>query len=110
MAKITSTSVQEYADYLKRKLMMSRVVGLIVCLLGIACIALYYVKIVNGWLCLITLAYCMANTFSLNSQLQGIKTGNPWQRINAICSIFFYLFVVFLISYGFASGELSLII
>lgn len=99
-------NMQEYNGYLKRRLMLSRILGIITCLVGITCLVLYYFKIVNEWMCLVVLTYCMANCFTLNSQLQGVRVGNPWQRINAICAMFFYLFVVFLISYGFASGNL----
>lgn len=105
---ISRKDVQDYAGFLKRRMMMSRILGIFTCLLGIACIVLFYLKIVNDWMCLVVLAYCMANCFSLNSNLQGVKVGNPWQRVNSICAIILYLFVVFLISYGFASGEMSL--
>ena len=40
--------------------------------------------------------------------IKDIKVGNPWQRINGIVSVMFYVLVVFLIIYGFVSGELQL--
>lgn len=109
MINISKKDIQDYSGFLKRKMIMSRIMGVISCLIGITCLILYYFKVVNEWMCLIILTYCMANCFMLNSNLQGIKVGNPWQRVNAYCSIFFYLFVVFLISYGFASGNLAIL-
>lgn len=105
---VSQKEVQDYAGFLKRKLMISRVLGIFTSLLGIACLFLYYFKIVNDWMCIVVLTYCMGNCFSFNSHLQGVKVGNPWQRINSILSFILYLFVIFLISYGFASGNLSI--
>ena len=108
-------SVNEYGKYLKRKMVISRVMGILGCLIGLACIAVYILQrfsiithILNDWMLLVMVTYTMAMAFTVNSGLQGIKVGNPWQRINTIFAMFFYLFVVFLISYGFASGNLTL--
>lgn len=107
-------SIQDWGKYLKRKMMISRIMGILGCLIGVACIIIFALQkakvmnvLINDWMCLITLTYSMALAFTLNSGLQGVKVGNPWQRVNAICAVFFYLFVVFLISYGFASGNLQ---
>lgn len=107
MKGITKQQVADYSAYLKRKMMLSRILGILTCLFGFACIVLYYFKLVNDWMCLVVLAYCMGNAFSFNSNLQGVKIGNPWARLNAICSFAMYLLVVFLISYGFVSGNLT---
>lgn len=107
-------NVKEYGKYLKRKMVMSRIMGILGCLIGLACITLYILQrlsvlshIINDWMLLVMVTYTMALAFTVNSGLQGIKVGNPWQRINSIFAMFFYFFVVFLISYGFASGNLS---
>lgn len=104
---ISRKDVEDYSGFLKRRMMLSRILGVVTCLAGITCLVLFYLKIVNEWMCLVVLTYCMANCFSLNSNLQGVKVGNAWQRVNMISSFILYFFVVFLISYGFASGNLG---
>lgn len=106
-------SVEEFGKYLKRKMMMLRIIGIIGCLAGVACLVVYALQksniigeVISDWLLLINITYSMGVAFTSNSGLQGIKIGNPWQRLNAICAIFFYFLVVFLIGYGFASGNL----
>ena len=107
-------SKSEYGEFLKRKLKITRWMGLFTCLVGLACIILFGMQRVNliqtmfsEWMLLVMITYTMAAAFTLNSGLQGIKSGNPWARLNAMCAIAFYLFVVTLISYGFASGNLA---
>lgn len=107
-------SVEGFGKYLRRKLMISRAIGILGCVVGLVSLILYALQKVNvvghimtDWLFLILLTYSMAVAFTSNSGLQGIKVGNPWQRINTICALFFYLFVIFLIAYGFASGNLT---
>lgn len=108
-------SVDGYGKYLRRKLMISRLIGILGCLVGIVSLVLYALQkanivheLITDWLLLIVLAYSMAVAFTTNSGLQGVKVGNPWQRINMICAVIFYFFVIFLIAYGFASGNLVL--
>lgn len=102
------TPMQAQAGFYKRKMIMSRIIGIFCCLLAIGAIILYYLKPINEWVCLITISYCVATTFVANSFLQDIKVGNPWQRINGICAIIMYLFSVFLIVWGFVDGQLTL--
>ena len=106
-------SVADYGKYLKRKMMMARIFGIFGCLLGLVCITLYGLQkgniveeVINDWMLLVMLTYCMATAFTYNSGLQGIKAKNPWQRVNAACAIFFFLFVIFLLAYGIAIGYL----
>lgn len=99
--------MKEYSIYLKRKMMVSRIMGIFCCLLAIGAIAIYYLKTINNWLCVITIAYCVATIFTANSFLQDIKVGNPWQRINGACSIILYLLTVFVIVLGFVEGHLT---
>lgn len=102
------TQIEDSNRLLKRRMNMSRIIGTLACLMGIACIVLYAFNIVNQWMCLIVLTYTMATIFSYNSSLQSIKVGNPWARINVICSLILYVLVIFLMSYALASGALSL--
>ena len=106
-------SVEEFGKYLQRKMMLSRIIGIIGCLVGITSLVVYALQssniigeVISDWMLLIMITYSMGVAFTSNSGLQGIKVGNPWQRLNAICAIFFYFMVVFLIGYGFASGNL----
>lgn len=99
--------MNNYAKHLKHKMMMARLLGILACLVAIAGIVLKYLGIVSDWLCIISIAYSMATIFLFNSSLQDIRIGNPWQRINAICALLLYAFVIFLIVYGFTSGQLQ---
>lgn len=100
--------MQEQASFMKRKMRLSRSLGLLCCLFAIACIILYYTKTINEWICLINIAYCAGTIFVANSFLQDIRVGNPWQRINGICGVLLYAFSVFLIIWGFKQGLLAL--
>lgn len=100
--------MNSHAKHLKHKMMMARLLGIFACLIAIAGIVLKYLGIVSDWLCIITIAYAMGTIFTFNSSLQDIRVGNPWQRINAICSLILYAFVIFLIAFGFSSGQLQI--
>jgi len=103
-----SPTMQTYSAFLRRKMILSRILGIFACLIAIASIVLMHLKFVSEWMCIIFISYAMATIFSNNSFLQGIKIGNPWQRINMISSIFFYLCVFALIIIGFIEGQLTL--
>lgn len=107
MSSKPKTPMQAQAAFYKRKMIMSRIVGLFCCLLAIGAIIIYYFKTINEWLSVITVAYCVATIFVTNSFLQDIKIGNPWQRINAICGIFLYLVTIFLMIWAFVQGHIS---
>ncbi len=96
--------MNDYTKHLKNKMMLARIFGILACLVAIAGIVLKYLEIINAWLCIISIAYALGTIFGFNSNLQDIKVGNPWQRINGICSLLMYAFVIFLIIYGFATG------
>ena len=107
-------SREEYGQFMKRKLKTTRLMGLFTCIVGLTCMILFGFQksnlietLFSDWMLLIMLTYTMAAAFTLNSGLQGVRTGNPWSRLNAIFAIVFYLFVVTLISYGFATGNLE---
>ena len=106
--KKNNSPIQSYGSYLKRKMIMTRILGIFACLIALGSIALMYYNLVSEWICIIAIGYAMATAFSSNSFLQGVKVGNPWQRINMVCAIFFYMAVLALIVYGFICGELSL--
>ena len=99
--------MQELNAYLKRKMMISRIFGIFACLVAITGLVLKFLEIVDDWLCLMMIVYSLGTIFALNGNLQDIKVGNPWQRINFACSVIMYLFVVFIIIYGFCTVELS---
>ena len=105
MAK--ANPMKGYDKFLKRKMMLSRIVGIFCCLLAIGSVVTYYLKTINEWLSIITIAYCVATIFTANSFLQDIKVGNPWQRMNGFCSVIIYLLTAFLIVWGFVHGHLT---
>ncbi len=100
--------IQKEAQYLKKKMITQRISGIITCLLALTSIGVYYFEIINGWMCVIVLTYCLGSVFTANSFIQDIKVGNPWQRVNSICSIAFYVLTVGLIIYGFVTHNLEL--
>ncbi len=100
--------VQKEASYLRKKMIASRLTGIFTCLLALASVAVYYLKSINEWLCIIALAYCLGTIFVANSFIQDVKVGNPWQRVNGVCAIVFFILVVFLIVYGFVTHQLNL--
>ncbi len=105
---MTSNSpYKTYGAFLRRKMIFARIMGILACAIAIASIVLMYYKMLSEWLCVIMIGYGMATAFSSNSFLQDIKIGNPWQRINMACAVFFYFGVFFLIIYGFVTGNLS---
>ncbi len=107
-SKTKKSVMDNIANYRIRRMILSRLFGIGLCLMCIVCLVAYYKELFNTWLLMIFLSFCMGTIFSLNSFIQDIKVGNPWQRINGIIAIMFYVMVGFLIVYGFISGELSL--
>ena len=107
-SKTKKSVMQGISDYRLRRMIFSRLFGIGLCIACIVCLVAYYKEIFNEWLVMIILSFCMGTLFSLNSFIQDIKVGNPWQRVNGIVSVMFYLLVGFLIVYGFVSGELQL--
>ena len=101
------TPLQAQAQFFKRKMIVSRILGIFCCLMVIAGLAVYYLKLFNEWFCAIIICYSIATIFIANSFLQDIKVGNPWQRINGFCGILLYLFTIFLIVWGFVNGNLT---
>ena len=112
--------MQGYNAFLKRKMMISRIFGIFACLVAITGLVLKFLNLVitglvlkflnlvDDWLCLMMIVYSLGTIFALNGNLQDIKVGNPWQRINFACSVLMYLFVVFIIIYGFCTKQLTI--
>ena len=103
-----SNVLKKDAEHRRKKMRSSRIIGILSCLIALGSIVVYALGKLNPWLCIIVIAYGIASSFNSNSFLQDIKVGNPWQRINGFCSIFFYVVVVFLIAYGFATSQIQL--
>ncbi len=101
-------ALQKEARYLKKRMITSRMIGILACLFSLAGIVVYYMSWINEWLCIIIISYCLGNIFTSNSFIQDMKVGNPWHRVNGVCSIIFYLLTVALIIYGFVTHNLSL--
>ena len=93
--------------YLKRKMMFARILGILACLVALTGIVIRYLNLFNSWLCLILISYCLGIIFTFNSNLQNLRVGNPWQKINSFCAVIMYILVAFLIIYGFIEGILQ---
>lgn len=106
-SKKAKTPMQAQAAFYKRKMIMSRVIGVLCCLVAIGAIVIYYLKTINEWLSVITISYCAATVFVTNSFIQDIRVGNPWQRVNGFCAILLYMFTVFLMVWAFIHGHLT---
>ena len=101
-------AIQEYGRFLKRKMKMARILGICSCVLCILCMVGHYLKfslLENELMTCLVLTYCIANIFSANSNLQFVKSGNAWQRVNGILSIIVYLCSIALVIVSFATGE-----
>ena len=101
-------AVQDYGRFLKRKLKMARVLGICSCVMCILCMVGYYFKfslLANEMMTCLVLTYFIANIFSANSNLQFVKSGNAWQRVNGILSIIIYLCSIALSIIAFVTGE-----
>lgn len=106
-----SEQMQEYTKALKRRLVLSRLIGILGCLVGIACIIFYAFfrgDVQWQWLCLIMMVYSLGMIFMQNCNLQAVKVGNPWQRVNGICSILLFALDVSLITYALCVGKIIL--
>lgn len=93
---------------MKDRLNRNRILALFAALCVIACVILYFVGIINPWYCLIIESYFIGIVFLLNTSVQEIKHGAPLPILNAILGFLFFSCTVFLISYGFAAGFLTL--
>lgn len=104
-----SQKMNDYAKVLKRRLITSRLIGILGCLIGLACIVLYayfHGQTQWQWTCLVLLGYSLGTIFMQNCNLQAVKNGNPWERVNGICAILMFLLDIFILSYAMASGNL----
>ena len=59
--------IQKEAQYLKKKMITQRISGIITCLLALTSIGVYYFEIINGWMCVIVLAYCLGSVLDRKS-------------------------------------------
>ena len=103
--------MNDYSKVLKKRLIVSRLIGILACLVGIACIVLfaYFHEQTNWqWLCLILMAYSLGTIFMQNCNLQAIKVGNPWQRVNGACAILMYILDIIILVYALSTGKVVL--
>lgn len=93
---------------IKKRLNKNRFLVVLLCLLVIASVVLYFTNIILPWYCLIIESYSIGMIFLLNTSVQEIKHGAPLPLLNAILAFLFFALTVFLISYGFSIGYLTL--
>lgn len=111
---IMSSYAQKMDDYsrvLKRRMVLARFMGIMGCCVGIACIVLYayfHNEEQWQWLCLTLMAYSLGTIFMQNCNLQAVKVGNPWQRVNGICAMLMYALDIAIITYALATGKVIL--
>lgn len=91
----------------RNMLKRNRALGLLFSICVIACVILYFTGIINPWYCLIIESYMIGIIFLLNTSLQEIKHGKPLPIVNAVLGLLFFATAIFLISYGFTAGYLS---
>lgn len=95
--------MKDYSKVLKKRMIMARLIGILGCAVAITCIVLYaqhHDQTQWQWLCLILMTYSLGTIFLQNCNLQTIKVGNPWQRVNAVCAVLLYAVDVVLITYA----------
>lgn len=106
-----SNQIQGYSKSLKKRMIVSRLFGIFGCCVGIASIVLYsfYKETTHWqWLCLIMMTYSLGMIFMQNCNLQAVKVGNPWQRVNGLCAILLFALDVMLITYALTTGKIIL--
>lgn len=106
-----SEKMKDYSKVLKRRMIMARLIGILGCGVAIASLvfyAKYHDELQWKWICIILMMYSLGTIFLQNCNLQTIKVGNPWQRINAICAILLYLADVAIIVYAIVCGYVVL--
>ena len=108
MDKKVSPKVSQWGKTLKKKMVFSRLAGLLFCLLCLGSLALMYFKIIDRWMCLIMISFLMACIFISNSYLQGAKLGRKWQAINLFLALICYAAVITFITIAFMKGTLTL--
>lgn len=96
-----------YSRKLKKTIVKTRLVGLLSAILGVACIFFYYFKLLDPWVCIITLSYAMAVCFTLNSTYQEIFSGRKISKINLAFAVIFFLATIGIIVYAFVSGNIK---
>lgn len=99
--------INDYSKVLKKRMITARLVGILGCLIAITCIILYaynHDQTQWQWICLILMTYSLGTIFLQNCNLQTIKVGNPWQRVNGICAILLYAVDVVIITYALCMG------
>ena len=96
--------VQKWGDYLKRRLKMSRVMGILYCILcALSIVGLYfeeYLPFMNGFMCAMMIFFSIGGIFLQNATLQDIKRGKKHQIINIVFSIICFTIVVVLATLG----------
>lgn len=99
--------MNDYSKVLKKRMIWARLIGILGCAIAIACIVLYayhHGETQWQWLCLILMTYSLGTIFLQNCNLQTVKVGNPWQRVNGICSVLLYAVDVAIITYALSTG------
>ncbi len=93
-----------YTKYLKKRMNATRLMGLLVSAIGVACILLNYFKIINSWLAAVVVCYSMGCCFFFNGSYQDVKSGKVLKRLNYFLAALFFIGTVALAIYAFFAG------
>ncbi|MBO5394792.1 MAG: hypothetical protein J6A28_02680 [Clostridia bacterium] len=105
-----NSQLKDVAKYMRRSLIVSRIMGLLFCLVCAGALTLMYFKIFDQWMCMIVVSFSMAGIFICNSYLQSIKcvkNGRTWQIVNLILAFLCYCAVIVFVVICFVNGSLK---
>ncbi len=95
-----------YSKALKRRIVKTRLVGILSAILATLCVFFYYFNVLDHWVCIIMLSYSMAISFTLNSSYQDINGALHWSKFSLLFAVVFFVATLALIIYAFASGNI----
>ena len=96
-----------YSQFLKKKILKTRLIGIFSSLIGLSHLMLYYFGLMNHWLCAVMICYIIAINFLINSTYQEIFSGIKLSRLNLAIAVLFLLGTIALIVYAIISGNLA---
>lgn len=96
-----------YSKMLKKKLLKTRLLGILAGGVGIAYVLFYYFKVIAPWLCVIMLSYVIALNFMLNSTYQEIFSGIKLSKVNLALATLFLLGSIGLMVYAIMTGKIT---
>ena len=100
--------MEELDKSLKKRLFISRVIGIIVSFGILAMLLLYLFKYIDEWLLGINVLVLSAMDFMINAGIVQIKRTSLWTSANTYASAILFIFGAAIVIYGLISGNLIL--